>query len=123
MDIRAVFDCDLAAPAQARQVLAQFLQAIDQPSLVPDAGIVASELMTNAIEHGNGAVELRISWQAGLLRIEVSDQAGSENPRLRQADDDDFGGRGLALVHALSDRWGWLPNAAGKTVWAELGVG
>ena len=35
------------------------------------------------------------------------------------------GGRGLFLVAALSQRWGWLPTQepAGKVVWCELEAG
>lgn len=29
------------------------------------------------------------------------------------------GGRGLLLVEAVTDRWGAVPSASGKTVWFE----
>jgi hypothetical protein len=29
-------------------------------------------------------------------------------------------GRGLVIVDALSSRWGWYPEGAGKVVWAAI---
>jgi hypothetical protein len=33
------------------------------------------------------------------------------------------GGRGVLIVEAVTDRWGWdpLPDRPGKTVWFECG--
>ncbi len=36
------------------------------------------------------------------------------------AGDDATGGRGLALVDCLADRWGWSHEGAGKNIWCEL---
>ena len=43
-------------------------------------------------------------------------------PEPNQAGLDDESGRGLMLVEALTERWGWdLPaNGSGKIVWALL---
>jgi hypothetical protein len=41
-------------------------------------------------------------------------------PAVRTACADATGGRGLALVEALSDSWGTDVQAGGKTVWFEL---
>jgi len=51
--------------------------------------------------------------------IEVAD-SDLRLPRLRVADVDDEGGRGLYLVDALADRWGTRPLDEGKVVWFEL---
>jgi hypothetical protein len=58
------------------------------------------------------------------VRIEVHDDA-REPPRLAGFDPDALSGRGLALVDAISDRWGIEPRgptAPGKRVWFELHV-
>ncbi|MFJ6298864.1 ATP-binding protein [Streptomyces griseoviridis] len=56
------------------------------------------------------------------------DRAPSRPPVLGPPDDDDESGRGLLLIGALSDRWGYDlcgPGRRpwGRQVWAELLVG
>jgi len=57
------------------------------------------------------------------MLILVGDQ--SPQPLLRPAPSVDAdSGRGLLLVEAVSDRWGWHPDdgpGLAKVVWAELG--
>ncbi|MFE0509271.1 ATP-binding protein [Streptomyces sp. NPDC058964] len=89
--------------------------------------LVAAELCANAVRHGHVAgrdfhVLLTADPATGTVRIEVSDTRGERVPHLPTAPPDGDGGRGLLLVEALADRWGWSPRATGgpgKTVWAE----
>ncbi|KUN07097.1 hypothetical protein AQI95_11080 [Streptomyces yokosukanensis] len=53
------------------------------------------------------------------VRVEVAD-CSSRAPVPRCAGGDATGGRGLALVDCLADRWGWNPEGAGKSIWCEL---
>ncbi|MER7536145.1 ATP-binding protein [Streptomyces sp. NPDC097704] len=84
--------------------------------------LVAAELAANAVRHGHVPgrdfhLSLRIT--AELARIEVSDtRAECVPPRPGRLPE---GCRGLLLVEALAERWGWCPRlgAPGKTVWAE----
>ncbi|WP_405872518.1 ATP-binding protein [Streptomyces zaomyceticus] len=94
--------------------------------------LVAAELATNAVRHGHvPGRDFRLSLRVsdGLARIEVSDTRAERvpprpgklpGPGPELAD----GGRGLLLVEALADRWGWCPRlgAPGKTVWAECAL-
>lgn len=57
--------------------------------------------------------------------MEVTDTRGERVPALGDPSaDDQEGGRGLLLVAALTDNWGWFPrtDGSGKTVWASLDV-
>lgn len=90
------------------------------------AELVLSELVTNALRApapNDRQVGVRIAHSSadGLLRLEVSD-AGSGRPEVRRPETDDEHGRGLAVVDALSHRWGVSARAGGigKTVWSEL---
>ena len=58
----------------------------------------------------------------GVVLVEVFDTSCIHHlPGVRSADDDDEGSRGLVLVEAVSQQWGYYPTADGKAVWALLG--
>jgi anti-sigma regulatory factor (Ser/Thr protein kinase) len=88
---------------------------------------VVSELVTNAVVHARSEVTLQLSATPvaesalRLLRIEVTD-CDSRVPRWDDVDDDALGGRGLHLVAALCDGYGYDVDDLGKTVWAQLDV-
>ncbi|MFI6280858.1 ATP-binding protein [Streptomyces sp. NPDC050988] len=94
--------------------------------LVDVAELLATELVANAVCHTKGPAALRVRWSADVLRIGAWD-ADPEPPEppgklelLGEAEE----GRGLALVRACSDLWGWQPLSRfgnrGKYVWCEL---
>src|SRR4051794_8145031 len=86
-----------------------------------DAAFVASELVTNALLHGDPPVTLRMSRLPDGVRLEVEDQ-GRRMPVQLQPGADAMTGRGLGLVAAVSSSWGVTPGRSGsKVVWAELG--
>lgn len=109
-----------AAPALARRhVNGACADWPDEPADV--ARLLTSELVTNAVVHGTGAVTLVVRCDGAALRVEVED--GDPTCPTPRTDPDTAGenGRGLALVAALADRWGAEPHAGGKRVWFELG--
>ncbi|MGW7524901.1 ATP-binding protein [Streptomyces sp. NPDC054783] len=65
------------------------------------------------------AAEMAEAPVADTVRVEVADSS-SRAPVPRCAAGDATGGRGLALVDCLADRWGWSPEGAGKSIWCEL---
>ncbi len=79
--------------------------------------LIASELVTNAIRHATGPVQLRLLRDRALI-CEVSDGSGT-SPRLRRAQSTDEGGRGLFLVARLTERWGTRYTPHGKVIWTE----
>lgn len=89
------------------------------PEVVDTATLLASEMVTNGLVHGRGDVELRLRLTRDRLVLEALDE-GRHMPRRRRANDDDEGGRGLHLVAALADRWGFRAVDDGKVVWAEI---
>jgi hypothetical protein len=66
-------------------------------------------------------VRLRLLSDAARVVIEVWD-TNPLPPVVTQADPDDESGRGLMLVDALCEHWGWtVPDGwCGKAVWAEI---
>lgn len=88
-----------------------------------DVLMVAVELVTNALDHGEGARTLRLSYAPGpcVVGVEVEDGTVGD-PTLGRSR---FGaaacrGRGLVLVDRLTDGWGTTSVARGKIVWARL---
>jgi anti-sigma regulatory factor (Ser/Thr protein kinase) len=105
-----------------RHRLSAHLGALPQ-DVIDDAVLATSEVVTNAILHGEGPVAVTVGHEGGVVRVEVTD-AGASVPLPRQGhDDEDDGGRGLWIVDCLATRWGVLPRGPGpgKTVWFELG--
>lgn len=110
-------DADPVAVAQVRREAARQLREWGLEELVFTTELVLSELVTNAIRHAGGPVEVRLI-RAGQLTCEVSDPSATQ-PRMRRALLTDEGGRGLYLVAQLTSRWGSRYTRRGKTIWAE----
>jgi DNA-binding NarL/FixJ family response regulator len=82
--------------------------------------IIASELVTNAVVHGESECEFRMLRTDRRLRLEAEDHGGG-SPDIRLAANGDENGRGLLLVSALSSAWGIESVPVGrKRVWAEV---
>jgi anti-sigma regulatory factor (Ser/Thr protein kinase) len=82
--------------------------------------LAVSELVTNAILHGRGLIDIRLSVDGDRIRLEVGDQGGGTpavQPRATPADV--AGGWGLNLVERLSDRWGYAQDGGVTRVWME----
>lgn len=83
--------------------------------------LVASELITNAVLHGQGPPTVVLYRRPDSLVIEVQD-ANPSIPQSSCGDAEAENGRGLVLVDALAVRSGWEPCERGKRVWAELAL-
>ena len=119
---------DGAVPS-ARAHVRQLLWEWDHVGLAQDASVVVSELVTNAVmasadlRPAIAPVQVWLGSNTTCVLVAVADASLQPPVRLNLAPDAE-GGRGLALVEALSSRWGWYPvhpAAAGlvKVVWAE----
>ncbi|MFC5242266.1 ATP-binding protein [Streptomyces atrovirens] len=107
----------------ARSRLAGSGIGADEP-LAETLILLVSELVTNAVVHTGRPAVLRLSLpgeDAGetTVRLEVTDRS-ERAPVPRCVDGEATGGRGLALVDGLADRWGWSAEGAGKRIWCEL---
>jgi anti-sigma regulatory factor (Ser/Thr protein kinase) len=87
-----------------------------------DTQAVTSELVTNAIEHaGAPQFGLQVVHLADPEAVAVMVTDPSPWPPVkRDLVADNEHGRGLHVVEALSDRWGWQPAPPGKAVYAIL---
>jgi anti-sigma regulatory factor (Ser/Thr protein kinase) len=83
--------------------------------------LVVSELVTNAVLHGQGAIRFRLQLDAGELRGEVIDDGCGFEHELRAAGPDATAGRGLLIVDRLTTRWG--VHEGTTHVWFEMLTG
>ena len=120
LDLGAVPTAPSCARAWTRQVLWEWRLA----DLSDTAGLIVSELTTNAMltsrREGRSFIRLTLNLDQGELAILVRDFCHS-TPQPGNAGADDENGRGLFLVQAISDRFGWYPtddDPPGKVVWA-----
>lgn len=134
-DSPSVVACPLGRSPQAaraaRRVTRNTLRDWGLASLADDAETIISEFVANAVTHASeivpehpGAardpVGLRLMRRSGEVMCAVLDPS-DEAPVLKEAAGIDEGGRGLRMVDALSDIWGWSPVVGrGKAVWAIL---
>lgn len=109
------------AAEQARRLTKLVLADWGILEILDEALIIAAELVTNAAKLGD-VFHFSLSQRNGTALIEVTDS--SEALPDRQPNSlDRVDGRGLLLVAACSNDWGWrLEEQGGKTVWAIAGV-
>ena len=106
------------APQLARQRLDEWLAADLDARELGDAKLLASELVTNALMHGQGRIEIRAELDENHLLVEVIDEGRGFERIAREQDFDRVGGHGLHLVDALASRWGIHDGSS--HVWYEL---
>jgi anti-sigma regulatory factor (Ser/Thr protein kinase) len=92
-------------------------------TVLDDTVLVASELVTNSVEHADDAsvLWLRVRVSAAGVRLEVWDDGYAGIPHLRSGDNSFAeGGRGLQLVNELASRWGFWRSSGRTCCWAEI---
>lgn len=125
-------------PRLARAFTGLVLAGWGQGKLADDCELIVSELTSNVVRAATGpdgqprydahgrlpVLWLRLLSDRARLRLEVWDNLAPElgAPTQRQAAATDETGRGLELVGALSQDWGWdtLPGNDAKRVWTVL---
>jgi anti-sigma regulatory factor (Ser/Thr protein kinase) len=93
----------------------------DHPAL-PDAELLACELVTNAVQHATDAAQVTVAvTRCGpVVHVDVIDDGQTGLPHWRVADGQDEDGRGFQLINEIAQRWGFLREPAGTCVWFEL---
>lgn len=108
-----------SSPGQARALACASAEDLDPEALIA-LELIVSELVTNAVQHGEGEITLSLAPTADGIRVGVHDH-GDGRPEPRPTDARSTRGRGLQLVEILSAVWGVAPTGdSGKTVWAQV---
>lgn len=109
-----------------RYILRTYLGSWGMSDLADSATLALTELVANVVRHvPDRRATVLLLRQPGGVRVEVSDTE-PQVPKFSTAVDNFLadGGRGLLIVEAITDRWGWYrtpthPTHTGKTVWFE----
>ena len=134
-DSPAAVGCPLSRGPQsaraARRLTRNTLRDWGLAFLAEDAEAIVGEFVANAVTHAPTAGELsrkqasenlglRLVRRTGEIICAVLDPSDTA-PVLKAPATVEESGRGLQMVDALSDVWGWSPVAGrGKAVWAIL---
>jgi anti-sigma regulatory factor (Ser/Thr protein kinase) len=125
--LRAELPADPGSARQARRAARRAMEAWGMADLSGDTELLASELVTNAVEHSGGQsigfVLRRLADVEGqdAVTCEVSDSS-PVLPKARDAGPDADRGRGLAIVTALASASGVWTSPGGKTTWFTLAL-
>jgi anti-sigma regulatory factor (Ser/Thr protein kinase) len=119
-EFSTVFPSVAPSAASARRFVAAALRRWGCPDdFIELVLLLTSELVTNAYRHAGTETRVSVRLDDDCARVEVHD-VGRGEPELRPLDTDRTDGRGLQIVDALADRWGYHSTAAGTDVWFEL---
>ena len=110
---------DPRAARSARDFIACHLPEPRLTDLRETAVLLVSEVVTNALRHTSGQVDLELWRFPDRVRVEVCDET-SRTPVVSLSGLLEESGRGVPLIDGLSDRWGTSPHGDGKVVWFEL---
>lgn len=109
-----------------RRLISDLTDAGIDATFASDAGLVLSELVSNALRHATPLPggNVKVSWDLGAecVLVAVCDGGSDSFPRVHEAAGSALGGRGLSIVARLSLDWGVLRDSGETTVWAELPV-
>ena len=111
-----------ASAARARRFVESVLHTsgrADLASTGETAALLTSEVVTNAVLHAAGAIDVHVDLCVDVVRVSVSDE-GRGLPVRKSDSSDATTGRGLLLVERLAHRWGVDRHEHGKTVWFEV---
>ncbi|TWF75175.1 histidine kinase-like protein [Pseudonocardia hierapolitana] len=110
------------APAMARDLVRDTCADWSIMAAEDAAALVASELVSNAVQHARSGCRLSMHIDSSGLHIAVRDYAPGRDLRPRPVDAARAEGRGMHLVATLSSAWGVREQADGKTAWAVLAL-
>ena len=126
------FTREIARTPECARVAREFLeQSIPDSPLLDSTLLIASELVTNAFQHGTGAITitLKINQLAtdgeSSVRLSVTngfDPVAGEPNLTTEVNPGQLveRGRGLPIVDALSSRWGWEISHSQLEVWSSV---
>jgi anti-sigma regulatory factor (Ser/Thr protein kinase) len=111
-----------SAPAEARAWLIGAADGLLDGPRKADLELVISEVVTNAIRHGQprGPILLAVTAKPEFLCVQVTDEGPGLAPRPGAMGSGPHGGFGLFIVEQLTRRWGVTRERRRTRVWFEF---
>jgi anti-sigma regulatory factor (Ser/Thr protein kinase) len=108
-----------SAPGEARWFLWCTAGRGNPPDDMETAILLLSEIVSNAVRHGDRgrAIKLTVRRAGRRLRVSVRNDGRFRPPPMRR---DEPGGWGLVLVQQLASRWGIQVGRTSVDTWFEL---
>jgi anti-sigma regulatory factor (Ser/Thr protein kinase) len=121
---RAAARCLLPATPAAPHLAREFVRTWACPDHLVNAQealLLVSELVTNAVVHGEGPIELTVRCAETRAVIAVTD-GGRRLPVIpaKAPGADALAGRGLWMLVTLADDWGIRADPDTKTIWFAM---
>jgi PAS domain S-box-containing protein len=112
----------LAAGA-ARRIVTEMLAGWISDAELRDLYTIISEVVNNAVVHGDGEAQLvvQLAAAAEALRVEVTNDGAAFTPA-EPSTPDEPGGFGMVIIDRMASRWG-IDFTPGVCVWFELDRG
>jgi anti-anti-sigma regulatory factor/anti-sigma regulatory factor (Ser/Thr protein kinase) len=120
--VRDRFPPTVAAVSAARDLVADACRRWGLSRPVPAAGLVVTELVSNAVRHAGTPIEVVVTRTGRYVHLAVRDYVSQPARLLGPAGEDVPGGRGLLIVDAFTTCWGCTPTRDGKVTWATLPI-
>jgi anti-sigma regulatory factor (Ser/Thr protein kinase) len=110
------------AIAPARERVVALAEPFVEAERIPSLRLVMSEVLTNAVRHGEpgGEMLVAVTPKPEFLCVQVTDTGNGFAPRPRALAPDPDGGFGLFLIERLTRRWGLTREDSNTRVWFEF---
>jgi anti-anti-sigma regulatory factor len=110
----------IGAARLSRQLVSEACGRWQLPELADPACIVVTEMVNNVVAHARTGMTVRVALRGDNLTVAVHDHSPYVPRFTGPVPPTSYGGRGLLLIDSVARRWGSLPLADGKVVWAIL---
>lgn len=122
----AALPFDAASVRRARSMMSEELERAGTPrSVIDDAQLVLSELLTNGLRHGRAGADdtIEVGWcrYDDRVLVCVHDAGTTSGLAPLELDPNAMSGRGLALVDHVCDAWTW-DSSRGTRIIAEIAI-
>jgi anti-sigma regulatory factor (Ser/Thr protein kinase) len=108
----------IQGPRAARQLIVAWFGDRLEADELETTTLLVSELVSNAVSHGEGRIELRADLDDDRLLVEVMDEGHGLERMIREREFEQVEGWGLKIVDAAAGRWG--AHEGTTHVWFEL---